>query len=327
MRLLFCQLRNHGDIIRTFPMLEAIKHYHPEWKIGFTCYPDMVETCSLCNCIDSIIPQKRFMPVTDTQGGTRILDCSILSESIERVRAEKYDVYIDLHGIFQSAVFGALCDIKKRLGRSKETAKDGASYFYTDICEIAEREINRMERHFTVLNKMFPDVHPLISERTRTGDYVLIFPGSSMAGNLKRWNKEKYKEVGMRLCVNHKVRYVIGPEESELSASLHEIKNCDVVSIISWKQAVNEINNSKLVIGNDGAYLHISIWKNIPTIMICGPTSPVINGVWRYGTGITISSLTNCKSCNAWGGICDKDNICMKSISVDDVMGEIEKYV
>ena len=71
MRILFCQLRNHGDIIRTFPLIDAIKSIHPDWYIGFTCFMEMVNTCKLSSNIDVMLPQPRFLPVTDTQGGTR----------------------------------------------------------------------------------------------------------------------------------------------------------------------------------------------------------------------------------------------------------------
>ena len=117
MRILFCQLRNHGDIIRTFPLIDAIKSIHPDWYIGFTCFMEMVNTCKLSSNIDVILPQPRFLPVTDTQGGTRILDCSIFQECVEKVKGEHFDIYVDLHGVFQSAMFGAMCNISTRLGK------------------------------------------------------------------------------------------------------------------------------------------------------------------------------------------------------------------
>ena len=78
MKILISQLRNHGDIIRSFPLVEAIKEVHPDWFVGYTCYPNMVETCALCHSVDKIFPQPRLTPVTNIQGGTRVLDCSIL---------------------------------------------------------------------------------------------------------------------------------------------------------------------------------------------------------------------------------------------------------
>ena len=67
MKILFCQLRNHGDIIRIFPLIDAIKKQYPNWFIGFTCFKEMVELCKLNTNIDIIIPQPRLKPVIDTQ--------------------------------------------------------------------------------------------------------------------------------------------------------------------------------------------------------------------------------------------------------------------
>lgn len=58
-------------------------------------------------------------------------------------------------------MFGAICGIRTRLGRSKETAKDGASLFYTVIAEVKDKELNRMERHFIITRKILKNVKPV----------------------------------------------------------------------------------------------------------------------------------------------------------------------
>lgn len=326
MRILLCQLRNHGDIIRTFPLIDSVKEIHPDWYIGFTCYEDMVETCKMCEGIDVVIPQPRFQPVTDTQGGTRILDCSIFSECVELVRKEQFDVYIDLHGVFQSAMFGAMCNINIRLGRSEETAKDGAPLFYTDICEIKEKEINRMERHFMVTNKLFPEIVPFEKEK-KLGNNVVIFPGSSKTGILKRWNTDYYIELANTLSNHDKVVFVLGIEEQDIKEELETKSDCAVKVCSEWKEITSEIEGAKLVIGNDAAYVHCAIWKNIPAIEICGPLSPAINGVWKYGIGETVFNPVRCKCNNVWNGICEKNHECLDDISVNMVLECVNKYL
>ena len=318
MRILLCQLRNHGDIIRIFPLIDAIKDKHPDWYIGFTCFDEMVETCRLCENIDVVIPQPRFKPVIDTQGGTRILDCNIFQESVDLVRREQFDVYIDLHGVFQSAMFGAMCNIKVRLGRSAETAKDGATLFYTDICRISKREINRMERHFIVVNKLFPEIAPC-SKQNELGNSIIIFPGSSKKGILKRWNINYYIELAKKLSLRHNVIFVLGVEDQDIKEELETKTQCSIKVCFAWTQLKREITEAKLVIGNDTAYIHLAVWENIPTIEICGPLSPIINGVWKYGIGETIYNPAYCECQNMWKGICDKSHECMENISVEMV--------
>lgn len=326
MRVLLCQLRNHGDIIRVFPLIDAIKNIHPGWYIGFTCFSEMVETCKLSKNIDVIIEQPRFLPVTDTQGGTRVLDCGIFQDCVEEVKKEKFDVYVDLHGVFQSAMFGAMCDIKTRLGRSAETAKDGAALFYTDVCPITEKEINRMERHFIVFNQMFPEVIPF-KKKNILKNKIVIFPGSSKKGILKRWNTQYYIEVANRLGQKYEVVFILGVEEQDIKDFIERNTTHPVKVHTKWTQIEQEIEAAKLVIGNDAAYIHLAVWKNIPAIEICGPLSPTINGIWKYGMGETVFYDKYCKCPDIWNGICDKSHECMERISVDMVMKAIEKYL
>lgn len=326
MRILLCQLRNHGDIIRIFPLIDAMKEIHPDWFIGFTCFEEMVKTCELNSNIDVIIPQPRFLPVTDIQGGTRVLDCTMFQESVEAVRKEQFDVYIDFHGVFQSAVFGAMCNIQTRLGRSEETAKDGATLFYTDICQINDKEINRMERHFMVAKKLFPEIVPSAKNRL-LGDNIVIFPGSSKKGILKRWKTEYYISLANKLNDKHKVVFVLGVEEQDIKKDLERKTKCPVKVCSEWSQIDKEINDSKLVIGNDAAYVHFAVWKKIPAIEICGPLSPVVNGIWRYGSGETLYNPIRCKCSDLWKGICDKNHECMDEISVETVYESTKKYL
>lgn len=325
-RILLCQLRNHGDVIRIFPLIDAIKDIHPDWYIGFTCFEDMVETCELNHNIDIIIPQPRFSPVTDTQGGTRILDCAIFRDAVEKVRKEQFDVYVDLHGVFQSALFGAMCNIKTRLGRSEETSKDGATLFYTDICQITKKELNRMERHFVVTNELFPEIVPLPNKKI-SGDKVVIFPGSSKNGILKRWKTDYYVQLANRLSKDTTVVFILGIEEQDIKFDLENETNCYIKICSKWSQVDEEISNAKLVIGNDAAYVHFAVWKNIPTIEICGPLSPIINGVWSYGIGETIFNPFRCKCPNVWNGVCDKKHECMDGITVETVYESAIKYL
>lgn len=326
MKLLFCQLRNHGDIIRTFPLLDAIKHHHPDWEIGYTCYPDMEEVCQLSPCIDRLFLQPRLVAATDSEGGTRLLNCSPLNDCIHAIRQEKYDIYVDLHGIFQSALVGLLCHIPTRLGRSQETAKDGAHMFYTDHCPIREREINRMERHFRVISTLFEDIRPIPSGASE-GNHIILFPGSSAHGILKRWGTVKYTELAQLLASILPVRIILGPDERELIEQFPPSDDVEIIHISHWRELLGLFHDCKLVIGNDIAYTHMAIWKQIPSVMICGPLSAQINGVWSYGPGKTIYAKSGCSCTNPWAGECTNGHHCMKSIDVPEVLDAACKYL
>ena len=324
LRILICQLRNHGDIIRCFPLIDAIKAIYKDAFIGFTCFPEMIETCALCNNIDVVIAQPRFKSVTDTQDETRVLDCSILEDAVAEARKYNFDLYIDLHGVFQSALFGAICGIRTRLGRSKETAKDGASLFYTVIAEVKDKELNRMERHFIITRKILKNVKPVYIQ-VKKKNCITIFPGSSKKGILKRWSTDRYIEIANKYRDKYYVRMVLGPEESDLVRYIRNRIDIDIVECNSWGKISKLISESGIVIGNDGEFVHLAVWKGIPSIMICGPLSPVVNGIWKYGIGQTISVPKHCICNYLWQGKCDYNHYCIDKITVADVIKAVSR--
>ena len=129
------------------------------------------------------------------------------------------------------------------------------------------------------------------------------------------------------LSAKHNVVFVLGVEEQDIKDELDNNTNCTIKVCSTWSQIDMEIKSSKLVIGNDAAYVHFAVWRNVPTIEICGPLSPIINGVWKYGIGETLYNPVRCKCPNIWNGVCEKAHECMEKISVDMVLEITNKYV
>jgi heptosyltransferase-2 len=329
MKILICQLRNHGDIIRTFPLIEALKASCPGCFIGFTCLPEMEDTVKLCRDIDEIILQPRLTPIKDHVDNTRICDCASLEESALIVREKKYEVYIDLHGVFQSSVFGCISQIPVRVGRSKHTAKDGAPLFYTHVAEIKDKETNRMERHFLIAQRYFENLQPVLNKSYEAFEknQAAVIPGSSVKGILKRWELEGYKELIGKMAEKEIVRVLLGPEEFELYKEFKKLETGSIIveTVGSFEKYCEIFKNCRYVVGNDSAALHIAVWKGIPAFTICGPTSASINSVWKYGRGKGITSGEKCFCKDVWSGVCEKEHRCMKSITSEMVMEEIEQ--
>ncbi len=327
MKILFCQLRTFGDIIRTFPTLGMIKKAYPNFYIGYTCYPDMQEICCLCEDIDEVIVQPRLVATNKSEGGTRILDCRPLKEVTEKIRDSNFDVYVDFHGVFQSSLIGVLGNIPVRLGRDEYATKDGAYLFYNRLKE--GLPLNKMERHFEMCRTLFPKIKFIADDNPdcRQKKIVSIFPGSSRIGILKRWPLENYNQLATYIGSGYKVKFIFGPEEQELSKILSANSNREIVSISTWNDAKKIIAESRVVVGNDSAYLHMAIWLGIPTVMITGATSYEINGVWKYGIGLNIAPKNSCERCDIWSMYCFKNHACMKSITTSNVYNNLQKYL
>ena len=119
----------------------------------------------------------------------------------------------------------------------------------------------------------------------------------------------------------------MGLEDRDIRGPIENCSKHTIKVYTAWTQIEQEIENAALVIGNDAAYIHLAVWKNIPAIEICGPLSPIINGIWKYGIGETIFRDERCKCPDIWSGVCNKSHECMEQISVDMVIKAAEKYL
>ena len=331
MKILICQLKSHGDIVRTFPTIDAIKHYNPEAEIALTCIHGYENVASLCRHIDEVIPQPTLKAVENHRNHSRIGDVEPLRQVATTVAAKRFDYYLDMHGVFQSSLFGALVGIPVRIGRSFHTTKDGADLFYTHVSEITNKRINKMERNLLTAQSYFRHIHyvPTKPYLRRKPNRVTIVPGSSTVGIQKRWPAEHYRELIQALSNNYLVDVLFGPEErllvdeielSTLGANVHG------QMVDNWQGYFECFTYSCFVIGNDNAALHIAIWQGVKTFSLFGPTDAVISSTWKYNAGKGITSHHACRCKSPWQGFCEHEKICMQSLLPQQVLREITEY-
>lgn len=328
MRILFCQLKSYGDIIRTFKTIDAIKKLYPEAFLGATCLEGMDKVMTLCDSLDVVITQKKLL----SGNKLRVLDCSILDQSVMRARDFKFDYYIDFNGVFQSALFGALVGIDRRFGPNKPSGKDGAYLFYTDLIDIEWKEVNRMQRHFNLCKKIFKDLEINNNTIINKNGNILITPGTSEIGMYKRWTTEGYafliKNI-LKKGTSDVVKILVHKDERDIGEEILskiDSERCSIIEIDNFKDAFRIIEQCKCVISTDSAYAHIATVRDIPTFMLLGPTSINENAPW----GKVISSYSinrqSCSPCNLWIRQCKYNNICMKNLDKEEVYKNFEQF-
>lgn len=328
LKILCCQLRTYGDVVRTFPVIRALKEEYGH-HIGFVCFEEMIETCSLNSNIDSIIPIPRLYQERNNQGNTRLVDCSPLELAISSISERQFDVYLDFHGVFQSALIGILSGIPHRIGRPKTHCKDGAHIFYTTTPSMSKEKINKFESHMMVAKTFFTDLTFPSSKAEPLFEKLVLTPGSSHVGILKRWDYAKYNELAERLAqVFKSVQYVLGPDENDLEEVLSCRKdNMSIRKVHNLIEFDAVLDNTSCVIGNDTSFLHLSVYRNVPVYMILGPTDPVINGPPAYATGQWYSLQLDCsKTCRVWDRQCRNDHMCLGDMSVDAVYKDFMSF-
>jgi len=174
---------------------------------------------------------------------------------------------------------------------------------------------------------------------------VCVAPGAAESAKSRIWPFERYAELCDEIIAKYNAKIVFTgiPEESSLIKSIQDRmeakdRTMNTAGQINLNQLFYLISKCKLFVGNDAGPMHIAAAQGIKTLGLFGPNLPVRFG--PYGKGnIGLYKGYNCQfspCINVHKGQVpdclyprnsNDYQKCMKNISVDDALKEVEKIV
>jgi ADP-heptose:LPS heptosyltransferase len=332
--VLVIRLSSMGDIIRAVPTLKSLKENFQ--RVVFVAEDRFSEIARMYPFYDRAI----FFP-------RKNLNLSSFKKFLLELRSEKFDLTLDIHGIFKSAAIARLSHSKKIAGYPKNFSKEFSHFFYTDKIPCGfEKAISRYERYEKALNylgiepkeqsQFYP---PLISNEAENfakdflnkngvqkNRFAFLFIGASKKQKFKRWPVFRFVKLAALLEkeMNLKSVFAYGPDESnlfsEFGKDLLTLEPCDLMKTSAI------ILNSSLFVGADTGLMHLSALSGIKTVAVMGTTDPLINK--PYGKNSVVSFKEGIrKECQ---GISCSHSECMAKITETDVFEKVkqlfEKY-
>jgi heptosyltransferase-2 len=155
----------------------------------------------------------------------------------------------------------------------------------------------------------------------KSNNQIIIGIGSS--GPTKKWPTENYIELIKKISNKNITFYLAGGNneiEKQISNKIiNEIKDNRVESLcsLSIEEIMPIINSSKLYIGNDTGFMHLSAGLSIPTIGLFGDT-PLSYA--NYTENILPIIPENFKTVG-------HNSMAMNKITVDQVLNEVKKFI
>jgi len=316
-----------GDVVLTTPLLEALAARHGP--------VDVVTTPAAAPLIETHPAVRRVIPY-DKKGRDRGLEG--LYRLARALRAERYECAYLPHRSLRTALAAWLARIPQRVGFD-----DGWRSLYTDVRGRPKQghEIDRMLALAGVaMHRARPTLHVTLADRAATEGFlrehgirerfVALAPGSIWGS--KRW--PYYRELAERLAGRVEILVVGGPEDAGLAAEItaavarsggRAVSGCGRLTV---RQAAEAIRRAAVLVTNDSAPLHLAQAVDTPTVAIFGSTVP------SFGFGprgprdqvVEVDGLP-CRPCSAHGpASCPLGHhLCMKSLSVQDVLHAIEE--
>lgn len=334
--ILIVKLSAIGDVIHALPVASALKQKFPQARITWVVEKPAYDLLTNNPNIDEIII---FDKVSfKTLGG-------FLSHApgfISNLRKRRFDLALDLQGLFKSAAIAYLSGAPKRLVYCN--ARELSNKVSEQVCgpnshgHIVERYLDVARELGCCVDK--PEFTINITEKEATlaaaiakqagldltSPYIVLIPGTNWPN--KCWPPGHFAQLAEKLFGQHIVPVFVGTN-ADKTAMDEIVENMtippvDLTGKTSLKQLAYILQNAKTVVAGDTGPMHLAAAVNTPVIALFGPTDSQRNG--PYGIGHTVLTVDHeCQGC--WQRRCTKGKDCLENIGVNEVFAAVKNSV
>ena len=331
-----------GDAVMCLPAMRELRECFVKADITVLARPLIADLLrGQCGIQDVIIYEHQ----TQHQGPYGLLRLS------RKIRKRAFDTAVLFQNAFEAAFLAALSGIPTRIGY----ATDGRSWLLSQAVVLPPQQSLHHTRYYQNLVEAITQVPskegiPKLGEtNVAPGTFQQRFPEilsssnilfigmnpGSIYGSAKRWEPERFAEVGDRLVEQvsnnypkfSSVRCVLigGKGEEALGAEIANNMRTQPI-VLSGKTTIQELMEvlmrCVLLVTNDTGPMHVAQALGVPVVAIFGSTDPESTGPVGEESCV-IREQVRCSPCLLRS--CPIDHRCMTSISTDKVCQTIMK--
>jgi heptosyltransferase-1 len=137
--ILIVKLSSIGDVIHTLPALAALRRCYPDADITWVVEEAAADLLTGHPDLDRVLVSRRKTWIRDFRQGRIAAPLREMRALLRELRSRPYDLVIDFHGLFKSAVIVLVSGGKRKLGY--DSMQEGSGLFYN------EKIPEAMEKH------------------------------------------------------------------------------------------------------------------------------------------------------------------------------------
>jgi heptosyltransferase-1 len=338
MRILIVRLSALGDIVHALPVLRRLRQTFPEAGIDWLVEENYAATLALASGLSRriIVCAKSDSTASDAvafAAGTGYLRAASF------LRAQRYDVALDLQGLLKSAVWSRASGARRVIGFDREHLREPlAAAFYSDTI-VPDGSGHVIQKNLSILRAMQVDPGPVelqvephashdlikaIQVSGGSNGYIVINPGAAWPN--KCWPPERFAELARILRDRTGLHSLVtwGPKERSLADAVSQGSGgaASPAPPTSIADLAALMRSAALVISGDTGPLHIGAAVGAPIVGLFGPTRPERNGPWEPRDEV-ISRAETCVCHHK--RYCLRGAPCINEITVDEVAAAAER--
>jgi heptosyltransferase I len=338
-KILVSRLSAMGDVVRTVPAVKALREFFStsemHWLVEDRCAP-IVDGLKYVDRI-RIVPRREWSRLPPRRRPAALLNF------VRSLRTERYDLYLDFHGLFKSGAYGYLAGIPRRLGYPRGLAREFNFLLTTEKVPAPTGRLSRYERNHLIPRHFAPNsrieradlpitpedeefaLRLIEREGLQSGEFAVFYPGTSPRGRLRRWPPERYGAAIRALWSRRGLPTVVGwgpGEESLVDEVLSYVGGrAAIPPATSLRQLAAVIRKAAVFVGGDTGFLHVASMVGTPVVAILGPSDPVVNEPGPFTPFRLLHAGVDCSPCRR--RLC-RGRECMNAVTPDMVIVAVE---
>lgn len=321
------------------PLCGAIKDIFPQSRLTFITTKQASPIAELATAIDNVL-------IFDKRG--EFNGVSGLFRFAERLKLEKFDLFVSLHRSLRSAILTKLSSPKYSFGFN--TASGAFLYNFRCKYQLHQHEITRNLNFLNLLNKQvnlsgYDKSHVNLKFNQELVDSVnakleklkiiiekIIMLAPNSVWETKKWTQGGFITVAKEMIARDYHVLLIGSKDDYDYTQIisNESRAINICGEFSIPETIYLMTKAKLLVSNDSAPVHFAGLVNCPVVAIFGPTSPIFGFGPRSLDSIVVErSDLKCKPCEIHGSKkCPIGTFeCMRSLSYKEVIMAIDSIL
>jgi lipopolysaccharide heptosyltransferase I len=357
-RILLVKLSAFGDVVHTLPLLVKLRARCPAARIDWLITPENAEIVRYHPALSNVL---LFQRRDYTRFGRRWSATVGLLRLLAAVRRACYDLVVDMHGQFRSAVFVAASGAPVRLGFDrprKDVSEDrlrgvcvhgwngtreGSWLAYTHRVSIPTLDVHAIDRYLWAgrllglddsppdMRVYWPAAADARAEALLTGcalrgrPFAVVVP--TTIWQTKHWRVEGFAAVARHL-MRRGLGVVVAGSPKERARCGEVAAACPGAWDLSGQTTLAEfaalLSRSAVSVTNDSGSMHLAVALGKPVVSVFGPTDPLRIGPYGRPGAVVWAGLP-CAPCYFKKlSQCPHNHACMKQVTAAMVIERLE---
>ncbi len=343
--LLIIKLSAIGDVVHALPFLEVLRKNLPDTRIDWLVEEEAFGIIEGHPAIDRIVVSRRKSWQKGLMKGTKGAFAVFreVSGLLTELRAQDYDLVIDLQGLLKSGVLTGLSRGSRKIGMTG--SREGGRIFLNERPVPVDYDQHAIDRYLRVAQYLgcapvpWKGIIPIHGTQKERMDEILNADGLREAPLVainplarwptKLWEPQRFASLADRVQDDLGCKIIFTgsvPDRPVIKAISDRMRtrSMNLAGDTDLKELAYLYSRCRALITTDTGPMHMAVAMGCPVVALFGPTAPWRTGPYGPGGHTVIRAGLECspcfrKRCTDW--------VCMKEIRVAAVFEAVNETI